>query len=89
MRGRGQPNPFSIAVDGVFNSPSGRTYKVPGFYDGDGKGGLDGKVWKIRFSADETGQWIFQSRSADSRLDGVRGSFSVVESLLAYHAPLW
>ena len=36
---------------------------VHGFYDGDGKRGLDGSVWKVRFSADELGQWKFVTTS--------------------------
>jgi CubicO group peptidase (beta-lactamase class C family) len=77
-QGRGQPNPFSIVLDVLFSSPAGKTHSVPGFYDGDGRGGLDGDVWKVRFSADETGAWTFRARSAEPRLDGVSGSFTVV-----------
>lgn len=77
--GTGTPNPFSIFVDVTFTGPSGQTYTVPGFYDGDGRGGLDGNVWKVRFSADETGSWKFASRSANAELDGYAGSFTVTE----------
>jgi len=76
--GKGQPNPFGVFVDGVFTSPTGKQYKVPGFYDGDGRGGLDGNVWKIRFSADETGKWTFVCRSKEKLLDGWKGWFTVV-----------
>ncbi len=76
-QGRGTPNPFAIAVDGVFTAPSGKEWVVPGFYDGDGKGGLDGSIWKVRFSADELGQWSFRTRSPLSQLDGRTGSFRV------------
>ena len=76
--GRGQPNPFGIFVDGVFTSPTGKQYKVPGFYDGDGRGGLDGNVWRVRFSADEIGKWTFASTSKNGLLDGHEGSFTVV-----------
>lgn len=75
--GRGNPNPFSIALDVEFTSPSGKTYLVPGFYDGDGKGGLDGDVWKVRFSADELGQWTYKSRSSVKRLKDQAGRFEV------------
>lgn len=44
-RGRGEPNPFAISLDVFFTSPSGRPYRVPGFFDGNGRGGLDGDVW--------------------------------------------
>ncbi len=76
--GNGQPNPFDILVDGVLTSPAGEQYQVPGFYDGDGKGGLDGNVWKVRFSADEPGKWTFASASRNKLLDGLRGWFTVV-----------
>jgi len=76
-RGRGEPNPFGILVDAAFTAPSGRRFHVPGFYDGDGRGGLDGNVWKVRFSADESGRWTFVSKSTDGRLDGLSGSFTV------------
>ena len=76
-RGRGQPNPFEILADVVFTGPSGKKFKVPAFYDGDGRGGLDGDVWKVRFSADETGAWTFVSTSANRHLDAYKGSFTV------------
>ena len=31
---------------------------VPGFFDGDGHGGPDGNVWKVRFSADTVGSGV-------------------------------
>jgi hypothetical protein len=77
--GTGSPNPFDILVDVTFTGPSGQTYLVPGFYDGDGLRGLDGNVWKVRFSADETGTWTFLSSSADAQLNGYSGSFTVTE----------
>jgi hypothetical protein len=78
-RGRGERNPFAVSIDVVFTGPSGKKYRVPGFYDGDGRGGLDGNVWKIRFSADETGPWKYVSQSKNSRLDGHSGEFTVTE----------
>jgi len=70
-------NPFEIVVEVVFTSPGGRTFVVPAFYDGDGAGGVDGNVWKVRFSPDETGLWSFVSTSAEILLDGYSGSFTV------------
>jgi hypothetical protein len=83
--GMGNSNPFDIAVDGVFTAPSGKNTAVPGFYDGDGKRGQDGNIWKLRFSADEVGQWSFRSRSVNRLLDGVTGSFTVGKA--AVNAP--
>ncbi len=33
------------------------TYKIHGFWDGDGKGGMSGNVFKIRFCPTKTGRW--------------------------------
>ena len=76
--GRGRPNPFAVRLDVRFNSPSGKSYRVPGFYDGDGKGGLDGNVWKVLFSADESGRWTFKTVSDSDPLRGKTGRFTVV-----------
>jgi len=78
-KGRGDPNPFAIALDVTFTGPGGTQYRVPGFYDGDGRGGIDGDVWKVRFSADQTGRWKYVSSSDDPRLDEKAGEFMVTE----------
>lgn len=70
-------NPFKILVDVTFVGPSGRNYVVPAFYDGDGNGGLDGNVWRVRFSPDQTGTWTYTTASAEPLLDGHSGSFDV------------
>ncbi len=77
-QGRGKPNPFSIRLDVLFTSPSGRQFLVPGFYDGDGHGHLDGNVWKVRFSADELGWWSYRTRAEHPLLNGHTGRFRVV-----------
>ncbi|GIW95025.1 MAG: hypothetical protein KatS3mg110_3066 [Pirellulaceae bacterium] len=78
-RGRGDPNPFMIRFDVRFASPSGREYMVPGFYNGDDHGGLDGNVWKVRFSADEVGRWTYRTVSDAEELDGHSGTLVVGE----------
>ena len=55
-------NPFKKIVTVSFLAPNGRTYRVPAFYDGDGRGGLNGSVWKVRFSPDDVGVWTFMGR---------------------------
>lgn len=77
-RSDGDPNPFAVEVDVEFTAPGGRVWTIPGFYDGDGQGGPDGDVWRVRFSADEIGAWSFRSRSIDPVLDGFSGTFDVV-----------
>ncbi len=75
--GLGEPNPFAVQFDVQFTSPTGVKFEVPGFYDGNGQGGLDGNVWKVRFSADETGDWKFKTSSDNRALNGQAGTFSV------------
>jgi len=70
------PNPFEILVTVAFEGPGG-TFKVPAFYDGDGRGGPSGNVWKARFSPNATGRWTFIASSGEPRLDGDHGSFTV------------
>ncbi len=79
-RGTVSLNPFFILVDVAFTGPGGKKYKVPGFYNGGGKGGLDGNVWKEFFSADETGIWTFKSESSNDELDGYTWCFTVNKS---------
>ncbi len=56
------PNPFlDYRLNVVFTSPAGNVYQVPGFFAGDGQGGGSGNQWRVRFSADETGQWRYQA----------------------------
>jgi len=76
--GTGTPNPFSIFVDVTFTGPNGKTYIVPGFYNGDDNGNPNGNIWKVRFSADQAGTWSFVSNSPNNTLDGYTGSFTVV-----------
>lgn len=75
--GSGSPNPFDILLDVTFTSPTGKTYVVPGFYNGNGQGGMDGKLWQVRFSADEVGRWTFATNSPNASLNGQTGSFTV------------
>ena len=75
--GKGSPNPFNVVVEVDFISPSGKRWVIPGFYDGDGAGGLDGNVWKVRFSADKIGRWTFRSHSKHTKLNGISGTFDV------------
>jgi len=56
------PNPFlDYRLQVVFTSPSGKSFDVPGFYDGDGNGGSSGSVWKVRFNPDESGTWGYKA----------------------------
>jgi hypothetical protein len=73
--GMGAPNPFLIDVVVTFTGPQGQAYAVPAFFDGDGAGGMDGNIWRVRFSPDEEGSWSYLSSSAEPLLDGQTGDF--------------
>jgi hypothetical protein len=80
---QGTPNPFTdVDLTADVTSPSGRTYSVPGFFDGDGQGSATGQVFKIRIFADEEGTWRWTTRSGEPSLHGKSGSF-VCAGLLA------
>lgn len=55
-------------------SPDNRILKASLFWDG-------GKVWKLRFSPDEAGTWLWSVESADAGLDGQSGRFTCVPSV--------
>jgi hypothetical protein len=47
-------NPDEIEIGAHFTSPSGKAWLIHGFYNYS-----FGSMWKVRFSADETGQWKY------------------------------
>jgi len=56
------PNPFlDYRLNVTLTAPSGTKTVVPGFFAGDGNGGGTGSVWRVRFSANEVGQWSYQA----------------------------
>ena len=59
-----QPSTFrNYRLDVTFTSPTGKSYKVPGFFDGDedpaNTGASSGNKWKARFTAGEVGTWNY------------------------------
>ena len=61
------PNPFTdYRLDVAFAGPSGKTYRVPGFYAADGdaaESGADaGSVWQVRFTPDAEGEWRYTAQ---------------------------
>jgi hypothetical protein len=77
--GMGFPNPFLVEVEFAFSDPEGRSLVVPGYYDGDGNGGMDGNNWKVKLNPDVLGEWTYVSSSPEPLLDGLTGTFSVIE----------
>jgi len=57
----GTVNPFlDYRLNVTFShAATGKTYVVPGFFDGDGAGGASGNVWRARFTPDEPGAWTY------------------------------
>ena len=55
----------NFRLDVTFTSPSGKEYKVPGFFDADGdpanSSATSGNKWKARFAAGEEGEWSYRT----------------------------
>jgi hypothetical protein len=80
--------PFDTTVGSPFDDvlildvtdPTGKTRRVEGFFDGDGAGGQNGRVWKVRLCPDLVGSWTWTTRpgavgsARDSRAPGTTGS---------------
>lgn len=75
-----QINPFTILVDIHFVSPSGKTFVVPAFYNGNGSGNMTGNKWKGHFSTGTVGEWTFSTVSLDPLLNGIKGHFTIIPS---------
>lgn len=72
------PNKFTdVNLDVQYTSPSGRQIRLPGFYDGDGRGGQTGDVWKFRFLANDVGTWSYAYSWSDGKPGGT-GTFEAV-----------
>jgi hypothetical protein len=87
------PNPFlDYRLNVRFTAPSGAAVEAPGYFAGDGRGGLDGRVWRCVFSPDQTGIWRYEASfrqgpkvavrlDADAgeaaAFDGVTGAFDI------------
>ncbi|GJL64789.1 MAG: hypothetical protein NPIRA04_34430 [Nitrospirales bacterium] len=75
-------NPFDynvIELRATFTSPSGKKFNFFGFYDGNGNGGQNGNVWKLRFMPDKVGTWKYSYSWTDGTSGG-SGSFTVVDT---------
>ncbi len=56
---------------GTSGAAAGKVVTAKGFWDG-------GNVWRIRFAATATGNWSYQTTSADSGLNGITGTVTAV-----------
>lgn len=74
------PNKFTdVTLNVEYAAPSGRRIAFWGFYDGDGNGGQDGSVWKMRFMPDEPGVWNYSFTWSDGTA-GATGSFKAIDA---------
>lgn len=86
---RDYDNPFlGASVKLTFTAPSGKQRNRDAFWDG-------GRVWRVRFSPDEVGEWAWQSECSDTENAGLHsqsGRFRCAsytrENPLYKHGPL-
>lgn len=66
------PNPFiDVTLDVTFTAPSGKSFTLPGFYDGQ-------DTWRVRFNPNEVGRWRYHSSSRPANAElNQEGSFEV------------
>jgi hypothetical protein len=76
-------DPAEIDIMAVFKSPSGKEWKVPGFYSQSRRGGF-----LVRFSPNETGEWSYIVSVTDrtGTVNSDTRTFNVVPS--EYHGPI-
>ncbi|HUT94648.1 MAG TPA: DUF4038 domain-containing protein [Thermoguttaceae bacterium] len=67
-------NPFLVSFAATVHGPDGKTFRVPGFYDG-------GDAWKVRVSPTSEGQWSLVTESDLPALDGKEATFTCVPNL--------
>ena len=71
------PNPFlDFRLQVRFTGPGGQMYNVPGFFNGDGRGGGRGRVWTVRFTPDRPGQWRYRAEFRQGKQVAVRSEAS-------------
>ena len=81
LHGEPGANPFrDVRLEAYFTTPGGKEIRVDGFYDGDGAGGTQGDVFKVRFAPGEPGRWIYRIVSDWKALDAQKGEFDCVAS---------
>lgn len=75
--GKNYANPAAdVKVGVVFTAPSGQNHTVYAFWDG-------GNAWRVRFSPDEYGTWLYATVCSDAKnlgLDNQKGIFTCTAS---------
>lgn len=77
-------NPFETYLLKVeVTDPDGNTLKIDGFYDGNGKDGQDGNIWKARICPDKTGIWRWKTIPGDNgknNFENMTGEFACYDN---------
>ena len=81
FEGPSKNNPFVDVTLGATFSLGDRNVRVPGFYDGDG-------IYRIRFMADEEGDWTYRTESNTAALSGHHGSIRCHAARPGVHGPV-
>ncbi len=66
-------NPFTVPFSATLTGPDGKTFTLPGFFDGD-------STWKIRVSPTAEGAWSFVTQSSLPELHGKTAAFTGVKN---------
>ena len=83
FKGPSGGNPFVEVEFGAVFRTGGRSVRVPGFYNGDGR-------YLVRFMPDSTGRWEYETYSSESKLSGQSGSIDVTEATTkGNHGPVY
>ncbi|WP_205857214.1 DUF5060 domain-containing protein, partial [Phytoactinopolyspora endophytica] len=81
FRGPVEPLPDVVPLTLVFRHETGRTVRVPGFWDG-------GDRHLARFAPELEGRWTYVSDSAVDELTGCSGEFTVGPAAHGEHGPV-
>ena len=85
MAGPVDGNPFVDQKFGAIFAPAegdaADSFKVAGFYDGEG-------VYRVRFSPSKPGKWTYETHSSIEALADKSGEFEVAPALAGNHGPV-
>jgi len=66
-------NPFVVALTAEVTGPDGKSFTIPGFFDGDG-------TWKVRVSPTIEGAWSLVTQSDSKDLNAIKVAFTCVKN---------
>ena len=66
-------NPFLVRFAATVHAPDGKTFRMPGFYDG-------GDTWKVRVSPPTEGEWSLVTSSNLPALHGKKAAFTCIRN---------